>query len=354
MKSSHYSPILFKRELRQSKVLQRDSSGTFSEVSIPVEIRFDPLTGRTCRIVPYSTDRIMRPDLADLMRRSLELKCPFCSPQIEEITPRFTADIEPEGVIQSGKARAFPNIGGYDVYGAVVVISDQHFISLKEFNLETVLNALQVSQSYIKKVLQADPEAKYHFIAWNYMPPSGGSLIHPHIQCNIGYIPTYYQKQIYEASQRHYEETGTNFWSDLVKQEKELGERYIDTIGNIHWLTSFAPKGRLSDILAVFEDKTSVVELSEDDLSDMATGLLRIFEYFDSSNLVSFNLATYSGFDKRLFWVHARITPRSFLLYSPIETNDQFYYQQMYDENICILPPEIACEKLKKYFVSLR
>ncbi len=352
MKSSNFNPIQFRRELRQSRVLQRDSSGTFVKVAIPLEIRFDPLTGRSCRLVQYSLDRIIRPDLANLVGRSLELRCPFCSPLIEEITPRFTTDIEPEGTIHIGKAMAFPNIGGYDVHGAVVVVSDEHFIPLSEFKLETVLNALLVAHSYIKKVQQADPGAKYHFMAWNYMPPSGGSLIHPHMQCNIGYLPTNYQKQILEASQRYYEEVGSNFWSDLVEQEKQTGQRYIGATGNIHWLTSFVPKGRLSDVLAIFKGKTSMVELSEDDLHDMAVGLLKIFGYLDELNLLSFNLATYSGFDKGQFWAHARITPRSLLLYSPIETSDQFYYQQMHDENICILSPEVACEKLKKHFTN--
>jgi hypothetical protein len=46
----------------------------------------------------------------------------------------------------------------------------------------------------------------------------------------------------------------------------------------------------------------------------------------------------------------ARITPRGLLLYSPIETADQFYYQVMQDENICIIPPETAAASLRKLF----
>jgi UDPglucose--hexose-1-phosphate uridylyltransferase len=349
MESPSFNPIQFRRELRQSEILRRDSSGTFVKAAIPVEIRFDPLTGQSCRLTQYSVDRILRPDLESLKQRSLESKCPFCSPLVEQVTPRFTTDIENEGTIRIGKALAFPNISGYDVYGAVVVISNEHFIPLSEFDLETVLNALLAAHSYIKKVQQADPDAKYGFIAWNYMPPSGGSLIHPHMQCNIGYLPTNYQKQILEASQRYHEKAGTNFWSDLVEQERQIGQRYIGTTGNIHWLTSFVPRGRLSDVLAIFEDKTCITDLSKEDLQDLAAGLLRIFGYLDELNLLSFNLATYSGFDKEQFWVHVRITPRSLLLYSPIETSEHFYYQQMYDENICIIPPEVACEKLKKF-----
>jgi UDPglucose--hexose-1-phosphate uridylyltransferase len=350
MKSPNFSPIQFRREIMPSRILKRDSSGELAEVNIPVEFRFDPLTGQSCRLVRFSLDRIIRPDLATLVPRSLELGCPFCPPLVEEITPRFPPELIPEGTIRIGKALAFPNAGPYDVYGAVVVISDEHFIPLGEFTLETVLNALMATQSYIKRIQEVDPKAKYHFIAWNYMPPSGGSLVHPHMQGNAGYFPTSYQKQILEDYQQYYKDMGTNYWEDLVEQERQIGERYIGTIGNTCWLTSFVPKGRLSDILAIFPGKASIAELTEDDLHDLAAGLLKIFGYLDELKLISFNLATYSGFYNKEFWAHALITPRAFLLYSPIETSDQFYYQQMHDENICILPPEVACEKLKRHF----
>jgi UDPglucose--hexose-1-phosphate uridylyltransferase len=352
MESSSFNPIQLRREIRESEILQRDSSGTFVKATVPVETRFDPLTGRSCRLIRYSTDRIIRPDIKSMLSRSPESKCPFCPPRVEQVTPRFTTNIDSEGTIRIGKALAFPNVGGYDVYGAVVVISDKHFIPLSELDLDTVLNALMAAQSYIKKVQQADPDAKYGFIAWNYMPPSGGSLIHPHMQCNAGYLPTNYHKQILEASQKYHEKVGTNFWSDLIEQEKQTGQRYIGTTGNIHWLTSFAPRGRLSDTLAIFEDKTSITELSEEDLHGLAAGLVGIFGYLDELNLLSFNMATYSGFDKEQFWMHVCITPRSLLLYSPIETSEHFYYQQMYDENMCIIPPEVACERLKKHLLS--
>jgi len=100
----------------------------------------------------------------------------------------------------------------------------------------------------------------------------------------------------------------------------------------------------------VFPGKASIAELTEDDLRDFAAGMLRVFGYLDELNLVSFNMSTYSGFDKEQFWAHARITPRGLLLYSPIETSDQFYYQILQDENICILPPEVAGERLRKRF----
>jgi UDPglucose--hexose-1-phosphate uridylyltransferase len=350
MKSPKFSPVEFRREIMPSRMLKRDASGELAETYVPVEFRFDPLTGRTCRIVHYSLERIVRPDLSALEKRSRALTCPFCPPLVERITPRFPPELVPEGVIRRGRAVAFPNIDPYDVYGVVVVICGEHYVPLRKFDVDTVFNALLAAQTYIKSVRKADAAARYSFIAWNYMPPSGGSLVHPHLQCNAGYYPTDFQKQVLEASERYYRQKGTNYWSDLLEQEKRAGERYLGKIGGTEWLTGFVPKGRLSDVIALFPGKASITGLTRDDLHDFSEGMLRVFGYLDELNLISFNLSTYSGFDEEQFWAHARITPRGLLLYSPIETSDQFYYQTLQDENICILPPEVACERLKKRF----
>jgi galactose-1-phosphate uridylyltransferase len=344
------TPIDFRKETHSSLILKRDSSGALVETGVPIEFRFDPLTGRTCRLVQWSPEMIVKTDLNALEKRSKERACPFCPPLVETITPRFPPGLIPGGVIRKGKAVAFPNQGPYDVYGTVVVISDRHFIRLNEFDVDTVRNALTAAQEHIKAALKAEPAAKYHFIAWNYMPPSGGSLVHPHLQGNAGYYPTVYQELLLDSSERYFKEKGTNYWSDLLAQEKKAGERYIGKIGNTEWLTAFAPKGRLSDTVVMFPGKASIAELTADDLRDFSEGMLKVFGYIDELNLVSFNMSTYSGFDKDRFWAHAVITPRGLLLYSPIETSDQFYYQVMQDENICIMPPEEVCRRLKKRF----
>jgi UDPglucose--hexose-1-phosphate uridylyltransferase len=350
MKPAKFSPIEFKREIKPSHLLLRDSAGAFVPSEIPLEFRADPLTGQSCRLVRYSPERIIRTDLEELERRSKAIPCPFCSPLVKQITPRFPPDLVPGGAIRRGKALAFPNAGPYDVYGSVVVMSEEHLIPLKGFTLETVHNALLAAHTYLQSVQKADPAARHHFIAWNYMPPSGGSLVHPHLQANAGYRPTNFQRLLLEASRKYYIKRGTNYWSDLLEQERRSGERYIGASGRTQWLASFAPRGRLADILVLFPDKASVAELDEDDLRDFAAGLLKVFDYLDELNLISFNMSTYSGFDKGQFWAQARIAPRGLLLYSPIETSDQFYYQVLQDENICILPPEDACTGLKKRF----
>jgi UDPglucose--hexose-1-phosphate uridylyltransferase len=350
MKPKKPNPIEFQREIVTSRLMVRNSAGVFAENAIPIEQRIDPLTGYSCRLVLFSLDRIVKTDLTALEARSRGLPCPFCRPLVDQITPRFPPDIVSEGVIRRGKALVFPNTGPYDKYGAVVVVSDEHFVPLSGFHLKTVHDALLGAQEFVKSVQKADAAVKHHFIAWNYMPPSGGSLVHPHLQGNAGYQPANFQKQLLDASWEYHHKHGTNYWSDLLEWEKHTGERYIGKIGGTQWLTGFAPRGRLSDIIVLFPGKASVTDLTADDLHDFAAGLIKVFRYIDELNLVSFNMSTYSGFDKDQFWTQARITPRGQLLYSPIETSDQFYYQLMQDENICILSPEDACRRLKKRF----
>jgi hypothetical protein len=61
-------------------------------------------------------------------------------------------------------------------------------------------------------------------------------------------------------------------------------------------------------------------------------------------------MATCSGEDESSFRAHARITPRSHLLYSHIETSDQFYYQLIHDENVCMIAPETAAAGIRERF----
>jgi galactose-1-phosphate uridylyltransferase len=350
MKPLKHTQINFELEEIDSRLMVPDSSGIFREQKIRVQRRYDPLTGRSCRVVPFNLDRIVKTDLPALEKRSKELPCPFCPPLVERIIPRFPPDVVPEGVIRRGNAFAFPNTGPYDISSAVIVFSGEHFVPLADFTLETVRDALLAAQEYVKCLHRSDSAIRHHFIAWNYMPPSGGSLVHPHLQGNAGRKPTNFQKLLLDASRRYYRKYGTNYWGDLLEQERQTGERYIGQIGNTQWLTCFAPRGRLSDILVLFPGKASVLELSENDLRDFAAGLLKVFGYISELNLVSFNMSTYSGSENGRFWTQARITPRGQLLYSPVETSDQFYYQLMHDENVCILSPEASCRRIKKWF----
>jgi len=68
--------IAFRRILRESQYL--DPNKDFELVRINFEIRFDPLTNRTGRITSSGTPGPDPPDLDTVLKRSLEIGCPFC------------------------------------------------------------------------------------------------------------------------------------------------------------------------------------------------------------------------------------------------------------------------------------
>ncbi len=353
MDGRRYSQLQFEKHVHECRMLRHDGLGELVEYSAPVEFRTDPLTGRTVRIERFDRSRIIRPDLEMLERRSREMACPFCHPRIEEVTSRFPPDFISEGVIRAGEAYAFPNINPYDMYGLVVVLSpDRHFIRLAEFDVDIITNGLAAARAFLARVRETDNASIHGFIAWNYLPPSGGSLVHPHLQANAGRYPTFTHRQEIESSTAYFSTRGTNYWSDLLEQERKNGERYVGQTGGAEWLTSFTPMGRLSDIMAVFPGKASIHDLSDGDLNDFVSGLLKVFRFLDEMNLCSFNMSLYSGLDSDNFWVHARITPRSMQLYSPLETSDQSYFQVLQGENVCIFQPEEMAALLRDSFSS--
>jgi UDPglucose--hexose-1-phosphate uridylyltransferase len=83
------------------------STGQIIETS--VEVRFDPLTGHSSRILP---ERGLMPandfDL-EAFARQTQPQCPFCPERIDVLTPRLAPAIDPGGRIARGEALLFPN-----------------------------------------------------------------------------------------------------------------------------------------------------------------------------------------------------------------------------------------------------
>jgi len=338
--------VEFKREILYFRFL--DPAKNFAEDLRPFELRSDPLTHHTSVIYTFRYRVPDKPELSLLVEKSLASGCPFC-PQAINNTMKFPPDLVPEGRIQVGEACVFPSITPYAPYSTVTVLSHQHFIPLSGFSPELLINGFSACQVYLKRVSDSDPSAKYCSIIWNYMPPSGGTMLHPHLQAIAEYTPSRYTRELLRASQRYYKSNVTNFWSDLVAKETELGERYIATIGNISWLFTFAPKTWLGDVLAIFRGRNSFLDLPWQDLEHFSQGLIKLFCYMSEQNIYSFNLSIYSGVGgKDYFWTHARIVPRFTML--PLGNSDISSVQLLLDKYCCFIMPEEACRELKEYF----
>ncbi|MGQ9677612.1 MAG: hypothetical protein ACUVX1_18275 [Chloroflexota bacterium] len=339
--------VEFRKALRETRFL--DPMSGFAENKRTTEIRIDPLTGRTARVLEWPGRLPSKPDLTTLVEKSLQIGCPFCPERVEAITPMFPPDLLPEPRIKVGDAIVVCNMFPYDAYSAVCVMTSRHFIAIDEFDEELLVDALLASQSYVRMVAGRDATARYISINWNYMPPSGGTLIHPHLQVIVGDTPSNYHREIIECSRRYYETNSANYWADLIDAERRLGERYVASTGPVHWLVPFAPKG-IIDVMAVFEERASVLDLERDDWSAFADGLASVMRYLGSLNFHSLNMSLISGLrGEDALWTTAHVVPR-FSIFEAIGTSDINYFEALHEEVLTRVRPEDVGRDLQPFF----
>jgi len=314
---------------------------------IPFEIRFDPLTGKTGHVfdVKYKAER---PDLPAIVQLSKEIFCPFCPETLEKSTPLFPAELIPEGRIRVGRASLIPNLLPFDQYAGVVIMSDQHYIAIEDLNPESMLDAFSAALVFVKRVFDWDPKVNSCSVNWNYMPPSGSSMVHPHLQISCGEVHTNEMRMQLDGSREYYNKTGTDFWQDLMEAERGSNERYLGKIGSTFWSLNYVPYGFLPDVSCIFEDHWSLCDLEENDLTPFLKGLSNVFTYFGQEDIISFNMSIFSVREDEHFRINARICPR--LYPRPIGNSDHSYLQTIHNEPFTVRPPEAVCRKLKVFF----
>lgn len=339
--------VEFKKFLGVSKFL--DPRKDFVEKTFLIEFRTDPLTKDMGQVLEFRRKQVEKPDLSGLIAKSLEGGCPFCPDNIDKDTPKFIPDLCSEGRIKFGEATVFPNAAPYMPYSALTVISSKHFIALPDFTRQILSDAFIASQTYLRKVNEYDPEAKYHSIMWNYMPPANSTQLHPHLQAFAGYFPLVYHQTLLGASMQYYNENGAVFWSDFIAEEKKLQERCIGTIGNTVWLTSFVPRSLQLDVQAIFQDRKSILSLSHQDIEDFTEGLTRVLKYMDEQSFYSLNMCLFSGITgEDSFWTQARVIQRGTL--PPLDVSDVGNAMLLGDTRLSTRRPETTCQELRSYF----
>lgn len=301
--------LTFRREVRKSTF--RDPRSDFQESTAETEIRYDPITGELTRVFPLHNFRLKRQDWAPIAALTREKGCPFCPETIETATPLFPEGFIPEGRIHHGGATVIPNLSPYAPYSGVVVMSREHYLPLPQFPPEVIVDGFSAALAFLQQAQAYGQEnARYPTVGWNYMPFAGGSIIHPHIQALAGPEPSNRHGLLLKRSLAYYQESGGNSWEDLIRQEKETGERYLWQEGALHWLASFAPRS-VGDLTLVFAGKSTLQDLTPEDIRHLAAGLQKVFHFYDALNLPSFNLALYPAPENQPgYWLNARITGR--------------------------------------------
>jgi galactose-1-phosphate uridylyltransferase len=204
----------FKRHILTAEMLE---PGTERVVRTSVDVRVDPLTGHSCRILP---ERGLMPandfDLAAFAREN-QPRCPFCPERIDSLTPKLPAAIHPDGRIARGEAILFPNLHAYSSHSAVSVYSPRlHYLPLEDMTGRLMADNLLTQVAYAVAVMAVDPEARWASINANHMLPSGSSLFHPHLQGIVDSQPTTLQRMLAEVPAERFDaylQTERRGWS---------------------------------------------------------------------------------------------------------------------------------------------
>jgi len=319
-------------------------------IKAQIEYRFDPLTSEQCRINPARAKRVKQAEsdveLGEMISKSRE-RCVFCPEQIEVKTPKFPEYIAKGGRIKRGETIIFPNLNPFGENHAVGIITTEHFFHLDEFKEEALRDNLVASRDYILSVYENDNEARFPIYVWNYMPPSAGSIIHPHVQIMVETEPVPELKRLLEKSSEYFSKNGNNYWRDLIEQEKRQGERYICGNNSLSVIASFAPRG-FNEIQFIFNEISSLSDLDERLIDNFVSCLIKVLRGYKRMGVGAFNLATYSGavnerpeYYRLMVKLISRPFPRG------VYTNDTGPMEKLYGVGVIDSLPEYVAEKIR-------
>ncbi|MDN5796025.1 MAG: hypothetical protein L0H79_09785 [Intrasporangium sp.] len=315
-----------------------------NRIEVPLSVRVDPLTGRTSRIVTGTKlSPSTRPDLSELTAKPGF--CPFCADRLEAATGTFAPEITPEGRIRRGSAVIVPNVMAYSEYSSVGLYdTERHFIDLPDLTPKLIDDLLAAFVEYTRGIHRIRP--MWSSVNANYLPPSGSSLVHPHVQSAHDDIGTTFQRLLAERSRvwsgQH------SFWEELVEFE-EGGPRWVGGRGRVAFLTPFAPIG-FHEVWGIVAGCRDIEELTTQDCEDLGAGMSRIFGAYHELNLTSFNWALYGGGPNvgDEYSLLLRVVSRSNA--EPMYRSDVTYFEKLHDEAMTDLAPEDLAATLRPRF----
>ncbi len=337
--------ITFEETELHGQVPDLSNRGGWRTVSL--RWRRDPLTGHGARLLSGTKlQPASRPELHDLT--ATPAFCPFCAAHLEQATSPFPTELVPEGRIQRGAAVAVPNVMAYATHSAVGIYDPaRHFVDLPDLTPRLVADGIATLVEHTAAVRRADPQAAWSSINANYLPPSGSSLVHPHLQSCHDRVGLTVQRQLVAASRQR----GGSYLEELVAIEQG-GPRWVGRIGRVAWLTPFAPMG-FHEVWGVVSDASDIVGLAGDDVDALGEGLSRVLRVYARWNLASFNFAlTGGGPDAATAgWrVLLRVVSRS--APEPYYRSDATYFERLYGEALIDQAPEDVAAGLSAAFAG--
>jgi len=290
----------------------------FEREAQAIEYRRDPLTGHITMLVRGRSRYIMKYFRSDEERvrelaETTKANCPFCPGAVEEKTPKFPPEVLPEGRLKVGECWAVPALFAHSGFNAIIVLGREHYRPLRELDGRLLADGLRAAVEILRLASRAYTDLRFATIIMNYLPTSGASLVHPHMQALATKRPFNELRELLSRSLDYCLATGRNFWADLVEREAEEGSRLVGRLGRTWWLVPFAPKRRY-EVWCLVESASSLLELSPNDIGHVAEGLARVLAFYDELGISAFNMAFFSGplgeDTKAYFWLQMRVCAR--------------------------------------------
>jgi UDPglucose--hexose-1-phosphate uridylyltransferase len=340
--------IEFKREPITVELL--DTNGKSLEHRL--ERRYDPLTSRSSLICPNLREKFVtfygnRDDrwLDEIAKKS-ELGCPFCSPTIEKVIPKFRQEQVQEGVLKFGDVYVFPNLFPRTEFEAVVTSPKIHYLSLDQFTEERLYNYLTAAFRCVRRVFSQNNRLAYPVVGTNYLPPAGASLIHFHQQIAMQQVPFNHIRNLIELSTRYAEAENSNFWQDLMAINHE---REIKQVGNIYWYIPFAPTG-FCEVRAI-ANVANFLQFEAEDMRNLAGGLSNVLKYYHYRGFDSFNCIIYSGSLEKADGFRAGLSIVARPNAQPNHVSiDSWFMPLMLEETVVPERPEGLVAGIREYF----
>jgi len=205
---------------------------------------------------------------------------------------------------------------------------------------------------YLQRLSEVDTSARFPVFVFNYLPPAGSSIFHPHMQILARDRPFHLVNLLIEKSKAYFETRGSSFWNDLMAIEKG-GDRYLFEFNGVEWLVPFAPLRGLNEVQAIVKGKSNFKELTDREWQGVAEGVARVLRFYGSKDYTSFNIILMSGpLDEHLdyFDVSLRMMSRPGL--QQFCFTDAWAVPYMLWDGEAVEEPERFAKKLRQSFAG--
>jgi UDPglucose--hexose-1-phosphate uridylyltransferase len=285
-----------------------------------LQYREEEFTGLRCRISP---DRLKRNiDKAFSISRK-DGDCPFCPENVFRVTPTF-----PDGTrILKGESVTFPNLYPFGEHHIVTVITREH--SAEFFSRRQLVDAIS------SQIEALQGTGGYPSINWNFLPSSGASLVHPHMQGISDSHPSELVRRYLAAGEQYRARHNKSYW-DAVREAEHASERYL--FGEeIVWSAHAVPVGEreVRGLMPI----SSIDQL--DPFTDLpARGILEVLALYRACGTSAFNLSVFfdqagtTGNFRAFCSMISRINP------NPSSTSDSAFMERLHLEPVIMTPPE--------------